>query len=140
MRFRLITILSVTALGACSLWQDSQNFSVYFQSYSAAMDQQARDSVADAASYANWNHSLPVTVTGYAAAADPKLDDRLSAKRADIVKQTLIADGVDASRITAVASGRADPKPLPRLAVQRVDIFVGKTQARDASGAAGSAK
>jgi outer membrane protein OmpA-like peptidoglycan-associated protein len=49
----------------------------------------------------------------------------LSEKRADTVKQMLVADGVGPSRITIAAYGITDPKTLPTLAVRRVDISVG---------------
>lgn len=129
MRFRMMTILSVMALCGCSS-AETQSFSVYFQPYSAALDQQALATVADAADFARSNQRLPVVVTGYSAPPDPKRDiEGLSAMRADAVKQALAADGVGPERITTVASGETDPKPLPNVAVRRVDIAVGRTGA-----------
>ena len=126
MRFRLLAILSILTLGGCSSSPAARSFSVYFQAFSSNVDQQARTTISDAATYAQGNQKLPVIVTGYSAPTAPAVDtDKLSAQRATAVSQILAADGVAARRITTAASGAVDPKPLPSLSVRRVDITIG---------------
>ena len=140
MRLRLITVLSMFALTGCSS-PDSQNFSVYFPPYSAKLDNQANDTIAAAASFAQSHSRQPVEVTGYLAPADHRPDvDVLSAQRAAAVKHALADDGVVADRITTAATGMIDPKPLPSLAVRRVDINVGPVQAKNAPADSGGFK
>jgi outer membrane protein OmpA-like peptidoglycan-associated protein len=127
MRFRWMTILLLVALGGCSRSGEPQMFSVYFQPYSAELDQQAHESVDAAASFAGSHPGLPVALTGYSAPPDPKLDvEGLSDKRAQVVRQALVSSGVRADRISTVANGITDPKSLPTVAVRRVDISVGQ--------------
>ena len=127
MRLRFMTVLLVTALGGCSLLSPSRQFSVYFESYSAVPNQQAHDTIAAAAAYAQAHSMLPVVIDGYSAPPDPGKDvDGLSAQRADAVKQGLVSDGVAPIRITTTANGIVDLKNLPSVAVRRVDIQVGQ--------------
>ncbi len=118
--------LSATVAG-CSWLTDSRKFSVYFQAYSADLDHQAHESILAAAQFAKAHPLQPVTVEGFSAPPDPDRDvPGLSAQRAEAVKQALIADGVGSERITTSASGIADPKTLPSVAVRRVDVSVGR--------------
>jgi outer membrane protein OmpA-like peptidoglycan-associated protein len=126
MRVRWTTILLLAALGGCSWFSASQTFSIYFQPYSAELDQSAQETIHAAADFARAHPLQPVSVNGYSAPPDPKLDvEGLSAKRADAVKQVLISDGVGPGRITIEANGITDPKTFPTVAVRRVDINVG---------------
>ncbi len=123
MRLRWIALLALLVVGGCSPASGSRNFSVYFQPYSADLDEQAHETIGTAAAFANANPLLPVEVAGFAAPPDPKLDvEGLSAKRAGMVKQLLIGDGVRPDRIATVANGITDPKSLPSVGVRRVDI------------------
>jgi outer membrane protein OmpA-like peptidoglycan-associated protein len=127
MRVRWTIILLVGGLGGCSWLTGSQKFSVYFDPYSAKLDQQSRDTIDAAAKFARAHPMQPIAVDGFSALADPKRDaDGLSAQRAEAVKQALISDGIFPNRITAAASGVTDPKSLPSVAVRRVDIAVGQ--------------
>ncbi len=127
MRLRCMTVLLLVGLGGCSLLSDSRKFSVYFEPYSAELNQQGHATIASAAEFAR-NHPLrPVSIDGFSAPPDPKQDvDGLSAQRADVVKQALIGDGVASVRITTTANGIVDPKSLPSVAVRRVDIGIGE--------------
>jgi outer membrane protein OmpA-like peptidoglycan-associated protein len=121
------SILLLTALVGCSWLTDSRKFSVYFEPYSAELDDQARDTIHSAAKFAQAHPFQPVALDGFSAPPDPKLDVAgLSAQRAEIVKQALLSDGVGAGRITTVANGITDPNMLPPVAVRRVDINVGR--------------
>ena len=122
-----MAILPFVALSGCAGSSNGQSFSVYFQPYSANLDQQALTSIQAATDFANANPTLPVALAGYAAPPDPNQDvEGLSANRAAAVKQTLINDGVRADRVTTVANGITDPKSLPTVAVRRVDITIGR--------------
>ena len=127
MRLRWMTILLLAALPACSPQADGQRYSVYFQPYSADLDQQALETVHAAADFAQGHRGLPIAVVGYAAPPDPDRDvPGLSAHRADAVAQVLAASGVEANRVTTSGNGIIDPKTLPTVSVRRVDITVGR--------------
>lgn len=127
MQVRLIPILLLLAVGGCSWLSSSQQYSVYFQSYSADLDPQAHATIHTAADYARSHPLQIVNINGFSAPPDPKQDvEGLSAKRADTVKQALVDEGVPAQRITALANGIVDPKALPNVAVRRVDISFGQ--------------
>ena len=126
MRFRWIALASLVTLAACGTESETRNFSVYFQPYSADLDQQAKDTAQTAAQYAQAHTTLPVSVNGYSAPADPGRDiDGLSAQRADAIKRALTTGGVSPNRITTNANGSVDPHPMPQVSVRRVDITVG---------------
>jgi outer membrane protein OmpA-like peptidoglycan-associated protein len=126
MRFRWTTTLLLATLGGCGLFTDTGKYRVYFQPYSADLDPQGSQTTQAAASFARAHPALPIIVTGYSAPPDPKLDvPGLSDKRADAVKQMLIADGISPNRIVTVGNGITDPNSLPEVAVRRVDIGVG---------------
>jgi outer membrane protein OmpA-like peptidoglycan-associated protein len=127
MRICCAAMLAIAAIGGCSATPATQKFSVFFEPYSAALDPQALASIRSAADFASANPALPVTVAGFSAPPDPKLDvDGLSAQRAAAVKQRLISDGVRPDRIATAANGITDPKNLPNVSVRRVDISVGR--------------
>jgi outer membrane protein OmpA-like peptidoglycan-associated protein len=126
MRLSWMTILTLSSLGGCGLLGDSGKYSVYFQPYSAALDDQAGDTIHNAATYAKAHPVMPVIVAGYSAPPDPKQDvEGLSDQRAEVVKQGLIADGIRPNRIVTVGNGATDPKSMPTVSVRRVDINVG---------------
>lgn len=134
-------MILVTALAGCAGAPERQRFSVFFQPYSAGLDQQANETVKAAAQFAQSHRGLPVALAGYSAPPDPNRDvDGLSAQRADVVKQALVASGVEPSRISTDAKGITDPKELPQVAVRRVDIMVGQTAAGGSSSAGGGLK
>lgn len=141
MRLHWTIALLASALGGCSVSSESQRYAVYFEPYSASLDQHARSTIQVAADFAQTHPALPVAVAGYAAPPDPNQDvDGLSEKRADIVKQALVGAGVGLKRITTTAKGITDPKALPQVAVRRVDIVIGRTDSNDTSAAGGGFK
>ena len=126
MRLRWMAILLLAAVAGCSWFSDTRKYSVYFEPYSADLNQQAHATITAAAVYAQSHPVLPITIAGFSAPADPRRDvDGLSVQRADVVKQALVGGGIDANRIAATANGTIDPGTLPSLAVRRVDIAVG---------------
>jgi outer membrane protein OmpA-like peptidoglycan-associated protein len=128
MRYRLASLLMLTALGACAnpFGEHTRQYSIFFQPYSAALDDHARSAITDAASFAHDHPLQPIKLAGFAAPPDPSKDvDGLSAQRAEVVKQALIADGISPIRISVEANGITDPDGKPSLAVRRVDIDIG---------------
>jgi OOP family OmpA-OmpF porin len=127
MRFRWMTILLLATLGGCGLFGNTGKYRVYFEPYSADLDSQATSTIHSAVAFAKAHPALPITVAGYSAPPDPKLDVQgLSDKRADAVKQGLIAEGITPNRIATVGNGITDPQTLPEVAVRRVDIGIGQ--------------
>jgi outer membrane protein OmpA-like peptidoglycan-associated protein len=126
MRLRLGVSTVLLVLGGCSTFQDHPRYSVYFQPYSADLDDQAKVTLHTAADYAVAHRTLPVFVTGYSAPADPGKDvDGLSGQRADTVTKALRDGGVAPNRIVTTANGAVDPGTLPNVSVRRVDIRIG---------------
>src|ERR1700744_1219035 len=113
MRQRFIPLLLLAALGGCApLFGDrTRNYSVYFQPYSSELDEHARQTVLDAAAFAQLRPLQPVSLVGYSAPPDPSKDvDGLSARRAEVVKGALVRNGVRVGRISVTANGVTDPQ------------------------------
>ena len=120
-----VLVLSGCVLGGCSglFGQDQARYSIYFEPYSVALDQQAQQTARAVAQFARANPTARLSLSGYSAPADPARNiDGLSDQRAIAVKQTLIGDGVKPERIVTEGYGETDPKALPSVAVRRVDI------------------
>jgi outer membrane protein OmpA-like peptidoglycan-associated protein len=84
----------------------SQPLVVYYQQWSAALDDSAQAIVKSAATWANSHPTTPVAVIGYAdPEGSPQSNRDLSHTRAQRVADALIADGVPAQRITVTAHG-----------------------------------
>lgn len=127
MRLRLAFAAVLLTLGGCSLFAKQPHYSIYFEPYSAALEDQAQATLHNAADYAKANPNQPIFVTGYAAPPDPGKDvDGLSAQRAAAVSNALTGDGISADRIFIRANGVTDPGVMPDVAVRRVDIRFGR--------------
>ena len=125
MRFRWSRLLPVLVVSGCStlFGPDQAKYSIYFDPYSVALDQQAQQTARAAAQFARANPQAKLSLSGYSAPADPARNiDGLSDERALAVKRTLISDGVRPERIVTEGYGETDPKTLPSVAVRRVDI------------------
>ena len=125
MRVCWMTIVLAVSLGGCA--SGPQRYSVYFQPYSAAIDQQGLDTIHSAAQFAKDHPLQPVEILGSSAPPDPNQDVAgLSAARSVAVKQVLVSEGVGSLRIATLSKGIVDPKELPSVAVRRVDITIGQ--------------
>ena len=104
---RLWVLGLLFALGACAQAEPSnQRFVVYFQLWSAGLDDSAQQVVATAAGWANGHQSVPVEVTGFAdPEGSPQANIDLSHTRAQVVADALVAHGVAAQRISVHARG-----------------------------------
>ncbi len=107
---RLTVFGLLCALGACAAPQHSaQRYPVFFQEWSAALDDSAKTTVAQAASWAKDNPTAEVHVVGYAdPVGSPQANLDLSRTRAQVVADGLAADGVAADRIRIDGRGSVD--------------------------------
>jgi outer membrane protein OmpA-like peptidoglycan-associated protein len=122
---RLYLIGLLASLGACATGAlTSQKFPVFFQEWSAALDDAATNTVAGAAKWANEHPNAPVTVSGY---ADPEGSQQanvaMSRTRAQVVVDQLVRDGVARGRIRQTAHGPTD-YTLSSIESRRVEIAV----------------
>lgn len=109
---RHVWLLAGLALAACTATQTAvraapvPNYVVFFQEWSAGLDQPALQTIATAAAAAAKNPTAPVNVTGY---ADPlgskQANIYLSETRAQVVIDQLTADGVAPERTHLHAAG-----------------------------------
>ena len=84
----------------------SQPLVVYYQQWSASLDDPAMQIIASAATSANGQQTLPVVVTGFAdPEGSPQANRDLSRTRAQRVADGLIVDGVAKERISVTAHG-----------------------------------
>jgi outer membrane protein OmpA-like peptidoglycan-associated protein len=116
---------ALLVLAACSIFAPSAPpYLVYFQERSAKLDARAHDVVLLAARRANEAPAARVTVIGYTdSAGSPPADIVLSRQRAQIVADTLVANGVAAGRLVRI--GRGQTGTDPGVASRRVEITIG---------------
>jgi outer membrane protein OmpA-like peptidoglycan-associated protein len=101
-----ILLLAASAIPGGARADDLTRFVIYFGSWSALIEPAAQQAVAAAAAAAKQNAAAPVIVTGYASTVGSvAANTLLSQLRAQIVNDELLADGVDASRITLTGTG-----------------------------------
>lgn len=103
---------------------------VFFQPFSAALDQPALTTIATIAKAANEQPDAPVTVIGAAdSVGDPQANLYLSKTRAQVVADQLVADGVDRARLRIHARGEIRPTSEapggPVQAARRVLVEIG---------------
>ncbi len=100
---------------------------VFFQPFSAALDQPALNTIATAAKFAGNYPDAPILVVGAAdTVGGTKANELLSETRAQVVADQLVADGVAQSRITekglgeTTTPGSALPTQFSRRALIRI--------------------
>ncbi|SHE46143.1 OmpA family protein [Acidocella aminolytica] len=103
---------------------------VFFQPFSAALDQAALNAIATAAKAASAQPNAPVVVVGAADSVGSKLANKyLSETRAQVVADQLVADGVAQDRLHIHAEGMIYPKTetpgTPAQGARRVLIQIG---------------
>ncbi len=103
-----------------------QTYAVFFQEWSAGLDDAGRRAIQQAADSARQHPGVPILVRGYAAndTGSNEANEMLSRTRAQQVIDQLRHDGVDAARIRLNAQG-ATGYQLDPLEARRVSIAVG---------------
>jgi outer membrane protein OmpA-like peptidoglycan-associated protein len=125
---RLVASLAVVAglvLGSPAARAQQPSYIIFFQLWSAAIDDQAQDVIAKAADWVKTHHSRNVRVIGF---ADPtgskKANILLSELRAQVVVDGLTAAGVAPHTLRQVGSGSVQFAGSSQEA-RRVEIRVG---------------
>lgn len=119
-------LLLLSILGACSVAERpaSQKFVVFFQEWSAGLDDNAQGAISAAAGWAGQHPAQVVTVTGFAAPdGSQQANVALSRTRAQVVTDQLQRDGVANRRIRLTAKGPTD-FTLAATESRRVEIAV----------------
>lgn len=97
---------------------------VFFTAFSSDLDTAAQGVVQDAATAARNFPTRPVTVAGYTdRVGSPTAEVQLSQRRAQVVADQLVADGVDRGRIILQPRGQ-DTGGDPGVERRRVEIVV----------------
>jgi outer membrane protein OmpA-like peptidoglycan-associated protein len=130
---RILCIGILAGLGACATPQTGPlppAVPVFFQPWSAALDDNALSAIASAAQGAKAMPEADVSVTGAAdSQGSAQANHYLSQTRAQVVADQLAADGVDPSRIRVHGAGIVSvsgvPDGSPAQFARRVVIQVG---------------
>jgi outer membrane protein OmpA-like peptidoglycan-associated protein len=125
MRYSLpfaVLLLAVTAAGTARA-DGPTRFVVYFGSWSALIEPSAEQIVAAAVAAAKQDAAAPISVTGYASTVGSvEANTLLSQLRAQVVNDDLVAEGIDAGRITLTSTGPttfvAEPVESRRVVIQ----------------------
>jgi outer membrane protein OmpA-like peptidoglycan-associated protein len=97
---------------------------VFFSDWSGAIDDAAKSVIGQAAAAAKLSPTAAITVTGYADnKGSVKANHYLTELRAQRVIDSMVADGVPASRLKMVAAGR---QAQLGVASRRVEISIGQ--------------
>ncbi len=125
MRRLAVGLLLLSSLGACaSDPPPSQKFLVFFQEWSASLDDNAQAAITAAAGWAAQHPAQTVTVMGFAAPdGSQQANVALSRTRAQVVVDQLQRDGVDNRRIRLTAKGPTDFTLAPQES-RRVEIGI----------------
>jgi outer membrane protein OmpA-like peptidoglycan-associated protein len=123
--FAVLLVAASAAFGTAHA-DGPARFVVYFGSWSALIEPKAQQIVAAAVAAAKQNAAAPLRVTGYASTVGSvAANTLLSQLRAQVVNDELVAEGVDAGRITLTATGPTSFVVEP-VESRRVVIEVGK--------------
>jgi outer membrane protein OmpA-like peptidoglycan-associated protein len=124
-RVVLLSLLLLAGCGTFGLNGGAPRYVVFFDPFSAQLDEAAVKVVAEAAGAAKRQGDVPVTVIGYADPEGSAQTNRdLSRTRAGVVADALMHDGVPGPRIRRQAMGAVDYS-LDSLESRRVEIVVG---------------
>jgi outer membrane protein OmpA-like peptidoglycan-associated protein len=126
----LVALMGVALPGAPSHAADpapTQRVVIYFQEWSAALDDAAVATIAKAADYAKAHPTMPLRVTGFADPTGSKQANVLMSElRAQVVVDQLVQDGVPARRISQGAKGSVQ-FALTSQESRRVEITAANT-------------
>lgn len=87
------------------------NLEVLFENNSAVVKEDTKDKVLAFAKYLNDNKEFNTVITGHASKdkSSASYNQKLSEKRANAIKDLLVANGVESSRIQTIGKGFAEP-------------------------------
>ena len=119
---RLLPLLMLGLLTGTAHAQSSPTYVVFFQQWSAALDNAAQGVIKRAAGWAKSHPQTPIQVTGAAdTTGSQRANELLSQLRAQMVVDQLAADGVNGQRISQSGVG-AVPSALSLQQARRVQI------------------
>jgi outer membrane protein OmpA-like peptidoglycan-associated protein len=127
----LVGLPLLVSLAACATFSpepSGHRFPVFFTPMSGVLSHGADGVVNAAAAFANRFKDKPVTLVAYAAPPGHHYVEAvdIDTTRATAVTAQLVADGVNANRISIVPKGPIQPMvPMSKIEVRRVDIVVG---------------
>jgi len=125
-RLGIVFLLLFAAIGTASAADQPPKFVVFFQEWSAAVDDAARDVVTHAADWVKSHPGNVAHVNGFASPVGSRPANILLADlRAQVVVDQLQADGVDAKRIQQRGHGPVAFALTPQES-QRVEISIGR--------------
>jgi outer membrane protein OmpA-like peptidoglycan-associated protein len=105
-RLAVLLLLLCVSTSAGAAAPPAQKFVVFFQEWSAALDDSAQSAITQAAAWMKDHPSYSVKVTGFADTTGSKQANiLLSELRAQMVVDQLTTDGVDAKHIDQVGRG-----------------------------------
>jgi len=125
----LLVAMAATLLAGCAKPTPpaSQTYLIFFEKWSAQLDDGAQSTISSAAGLAKRQSSAPVTVLGYAdPEGSPQANREVSALRAQMVVDGLVAAGVPRDRILRRAVGSVEYS-ADSIEARRVEIDIGKT-------------
>lgn len=124
-RLLLSAVLTAATVAAAHAADPARHVVVFFQSWSAKLDDPALQSLRNAADWAKRHPDQSLVVIGYASTVGSAAANKdLSRLRAQIVADTLAADGVPPDRIRRQSKGAVDYAMDP-LEARRVEVSLG---------------
>lgn len=122
----LLLVALLAACGTLGIGAKQPQVVIFFQAFSADLDEAAKKSIGRAADWAKQHPDAPLLVIGYASSDGTAQGNKDIARlRAEIVSDTLIADGVAPVRIHRRALGAVDYRLDPQE-TRRVEIALGE--------------
>jgi outer membrane protein OmpA-like peptidoglycan-associated protein len=124
-RLGLVLLLLCTATGVGRAADPPHRYVVFFQEWSAALDDPAQTVISQAADWLKSHPDDPVRVSGFASTIGSREANVLLADlRAQVVVDQLMSDGLDARRISQRGHGPVQFALTP-VESRRVEISVG---------------
>jgi outer membrane protein OmpA-like peptidoglycan-associated protein len=125
-RLGLLLLLACVVSGSVRAADPPEKFVVFFQEWSAAIDDAAQDVITHAADWAKAHPGNFARVNGFASPTGSRQANILMADlRAQRVVDQLLADGVDAKRIHQRGHGPV-PFAISEQESRRVEISIGR--------------
>lgn len=123
---RFVGVVFLLTLGACAVFAPkAQRYVVFFQQWSAALDNGGVQAVSAAATAAQQFPDRPIVISGFAdPEGSPQANIDISRARAQMVSDALVKQGVSAARIRRQAIGEVN-YALDSQESRRVEIYVG---------------